>query len=471
MTVSSPIFLFFFLPVALAVYYLLREKYRKVTLLAIFLAYYGIAGIENPFSLLLICIYVFLLFVFTRAISAAKSKVARDVLLGIFISFFVICTLALRYCGERFETIYGLKFPVGVTVRCLLCISCLVDVYRKDTGVPGVDDCVAYLMFFPIMVAGPVVKFKDFLKIINSREPSMQNFARGARLYMRGFVKRLALGTVLNDAFEGVFAAQLADVSVFMALAMLIIVSLMMFAILSGYSDMGTGIALMFGIKLPENFRDPFFSATLDIYFSRFMITLYDYVSDYIIFPIVGKNLAPNRRFWGATLGFFVIALWYRENPKSLLIALPIVIVTAGLYAFDVGKNITRYRAAAALLGVTTFAVISIFWMALRLRDPFSIMEYSINMAFNGVNYGNVMLLRNVSWLKYALTFIISLLIAVPSYIKHGLLRRNGERALRAAKNADAAGTVTITVLFLFTLIYYMPQYPQYATATLDGLI
>lgn len=471
MTVSSPIFIFFFLPVAIAVYYLLKDRYRKAALPLIFVAYYGIVGIANPFSLLLICVYIFLLFVFARVISAVKGRAARGVLLGVFISFFVISTLVLRYCSERFGTIYGLKFPVGATVRCLLCISCLVDVYRGDAGTPGVDDCVAYLMFFPIMVAGPVVKFKDFIDIINNREPSMQNFARGARLYMRGFVKRLALGAVLNDAFEGVFDAQLPDVSVFMVLAMLIMVSLMMYAILSGYSDMGSGIALMFGMKLPVNFRDPFFSTTLDNYFSRFMVTLFDYVNDYIIFPIAGKTLVSNRGFGAATLGFFVIALWYRENPKSLLIALPIVIVAAGLYSFNVGENIKRHRVASVFLGISTFAVISVFWMALRLKDPFSIMEYSINIALNGVNYGNVMLLRNVSWLKYVLTLIIALMIAVPSYVKHALLKCSGERAQRAAGKADTVGAVTIMVLFVFTLVYYMPQYPQYATIALDGLI
>ncbi len=471
MTLTSPIFLFFFLPAALAVYYLLKEKYRKIALAAIFIAYYGIAGIANPFSLLLICTFIFLLFVFTRVMAAQKNRKARSILLAVFISLFVIGTMALRCSAEVFETIHGIRFPVGATVRCLLCISCLIDVYRGDTKAPGIVDCVGYLMFFPIMVAGPIVKFKDFVRVAENRETSMHNFALGARLYMRGFVKRFAIGAVLNDAFEGVFGAKLEDVSVIMALAMLIMVSLMMYAILSGYSDMGTGVALMFGIKLPVNFRDPFFSATLDIYFRRFMVTLFDYVNDYIICPFAGKKLKSNRGFIATALGFFMIAVWYRENPKSLLIALPIVVVAAGLYVLGVGERIKKYKVAPFLLGIMTFAIISVFWMALRLKDPFQIMEYSIDAALNGVNYGNVMLLRSVTWIKYALTFLISLLIAVPSYIRHALLRRESETAKSAANTVGIVGTVIITVLFAFTAIYYMPQYPEYATVSLDGLI
>lgn len=471
MTVSSPIFLFFFLPAALAVCYLSPKRHRKIALTAIFIAYYGIVGIVNPFTLLLICTLILLLFIFTRVISAQKSGTARSVLLAVFIAFFTLGTAVLRYCAEIFGTIHGLAFPVGATVRCLLCISCLVDVYRRDAEAPGIIECVSYLMFFPIMVAGPVVKFKDFVRICENREYSLQRFALGSKLYMRGFVKRFAIGAVLNDAFEGVVGANLEDVSVFMALSVLVMVSLMMYAILSGYSDMGTGIALMFGIGLPENFRDPLFSATLDTYFKRFMITLFDYVNDYIIEPIAGKELKSNRGFGATVLGFFMIAVWYRENPKSLLIALPIVVVAAGMYTLEVGERVKHRKGVSLLLGIMTFFVISVFWLALRLKDPFSIMEYSISIAFNGVNYGNVMLLRSVSWIKYAMTFIVALLIALPAYIRHALLRCEEEEAQRAARVWNTVGNVIITALFGFTLIYYMPQYPQYGIHALDGLI
>ena len=471
MTVSSPIFLFFFLPVALAVYYLLREKHRKVALAAIFISYYGIAGIVNPFSLLLICLFIFLLFAFTRMISVAKNQKIRSAFLIFSIAFIVIGTIVLRYCGEIFGTINGLKFTVGATVRSLLSISCLIDVYRRDVKAPGIADCVSYLMFFPIMVVGPIVKFKDFVGIAEKREVSMHNFALGARLYMRGFVKRFALGAVLNSAFEGVFGAELDDVSVFMVLAMLVIVSLMMYAILSGYSDMGTGIALMFGIKLPVNFRDPLFSATLDIYFKRFMKTLFDYVDDYIISPIAGNNIKSNRGFGATILAFFMIAVWYRENPRFLLIVFPIVVVAAGLYTLGVGEKVKKSKILSVFLGMVTFVVVSCFWMALRIKDPFSLMEYSINIALYGVNYGNVMLLRSVSWIKYAVTLIFALLIAVPSYISHSLVRRGGDSKKRAAEKVSFAGTVIIMILFVFTVVYYMPQYPQYAVTALDGLI
>ena len=79
--------------------------------------------------------------------------------------------------------------------------------------------------------------------------------------------------------------------------------------------------------------------------------------------------------------------------------------------------------------------------------------------------------IRSVSWIKYAVTLIFALLIAVPSYISHSLVRRGGDSKKRAAEKVSFAGTVIIMILFVFTVVYYMPQYPQYTVTALDGLI
>ncbi len=471
MLISSPLFLFFFLPLAFLIYFVMPDRVRYFALVIICAVYYAIAGISNPFLLSLVCICVLILFLGSRLISVIKPRVPRTAVLVLLILGLVAATVTVcRYSSNAFVGSDVTNVVAETAIRLLLIASCFIDVYRRDAAAPGITDSIVFMMFFPIMIAGPVVKYKDFLRVLRERSLTVSRFAKGAQFYMRGFIKRFAIGAVLNEVYEDVIAEDVCDIPVFMGLAMLVIASFMMYAILSGYSDMGSGIALMFGLELPSNFDIPIICATLDGYFMRFMTTLFDFADDYVIRPILrGRPLKSVRGFFATVVAFFLIGVWYREDPKSLLIALPICVIAAGMYVIGVRDFVAKHKALAFPMWLCTFAVISVFWMALRLKDPFMMMEYVLNINFSGAHYGNTVLLNSISYRKYVITAGLVVVMLIPALIRRAAVRRG--RSENAIKWAEFAESLILLPIFAFTVIFYMPQFPLIGSSAFNNLV
>jgi alginate O-acetyltransferase complex protein AlgI len=204
--------------------------------------------------------------------------------------------------------------PLGTSFLTLHAISYLVDVYRRDGRArQTLADAALYLAFFPPLIAGPVVRYRDFAHQISHRVVSAGNFVYGVRRLVIGLCKKLLIADVVGVMADRVFDMPIDRVGAGTAWFGLLCFTLQIYFALSGYSDMAIGLGRMFGFRLPENFRWPYVAETVQEFWRRWMISLSAWSRDYLYLPIGSDNITADRLFRhaGVVLVFALCGLWH----------------------------------------------------------------------------------------------------------------------------------------------------------------
>ena len=309
---------------------------RKVLLLAFSMGFYAwVAGKLVVILMLSVLINHGL----TRSLAATQgrwrqclvaSAVAFNVgLLGLFkYAYFVAdwwpnSTLELGLQSWRLDQ---WMLPIGLSFFTFQAISYVLDVHRGTLKAPaGLLSFATYLSFFPQLVAGPIVRARQFLPQLDSISwmPAKEEDRQHIQMILTGFLKKILLGDFIGAwIVDPVFAEPAAWSSVEIWIA-LYGYSLQVYADFSGYTDMATGMAGLLGIALPENFRRPYQATSPGDFWRRWHITLSAWWKDYVYIPMGG-----NRRFSPFSLGCLALAfaaiVWHAGN-------LGVSLVTAGV--------------------------------------------------------------------------------------------------------------------------------------------
>ena len=295
--------------------------------------------------------------------------------------------------------------PLGISFLTLHAISCLVDVYRRDGRAQRrLVDAALYLAFFPPLIAGPIVRYRDFAHQISARAVGVGNFVYGVRRVVIGLCKKLLIADVVGVMADRVFDVPVDRLGAGTAWFGLICFTLQIYFALSGYSDMAIGLGRMCGFRLPENFRWPYVAETVQEFWRRWMISLSTWSRDYLYLPLGGDNMTPDRLFrhvqviavfvlcglwhgtswnlvvWGLYHGAFIVlehaglALTIRQLPAPLRHVYLIVVVMIGWVFFRAESVVAALAFLKALAGLqTTLAPVFAlqprpsfyFWMAL----------------------------------------------------------------------------------------------------------
>ncbi len=327
MLFSSTLFLFFSLPLILIIYYL-SPKIFKNTILLVFSLFFYIFSSSDFILILLLSIFINSF----MAIIIAQSKNKR----GFFLTLGLLVNLGVlfhyKYLGFFFGSIVNplrtsLNFPVvelpAIVVPLALsfytfhALSYLIDVYKtKVEPAKSILSLSLYFLLFPHLIAGPIVRFGDISGQITNRIHSLTNFSYGVTRFIVGLAKKVLIADILADVVDEIFNIPPQYMNIETAWLGIICFSLQLYFDFSGYTDMAIGLALMFGFKFPENFNYPYISSSIREFWTRWHITLSNWLRDYLYYPLALKWAKGSKIkiYLSLLITFLLIGLWHGAN-------------------------------------------------------------------------------------------------------------------------------------------------------------
>ncbi|MFQ5510008.1 MAG: MBOAT family O-acyltransferase [Leptospirillia bacterium] len=323
MVFSSPIFLFLFLPVVLAIYVAVPKAAKNGALLFLSLLFY--AWGEGVFVLVMLASiaanYICgLLIEKRRGTPSAKTVLAVGValnlgLLGVFkYAGFLLENLnaALGQIGTAPLEMDPVHLPIGISFFTFQAMSYVVDVYRGDAPARHNPLQVGlYIAMFPQLIAGPIIRYQTVARQIVDRTVDLDGFADGVRRFIIGLMKKVLLANPLGEAADGIFALNSGDLTTPLAWLGIGCYTLQIYFDFSGYSDMAIGLGRMFGFRFPENFNYPYISGSVREFWRRWHISLSSWFRDYLYIPLGGNRMGPTRTHLNLLTVFFLCGLWH----------------------------------------------------------------------------------------------------------------------------------------------------------------
>ena len=207
----------------------------------------------------------------------------------------------------------GLLAPLGLTFFVCHAVSYVVDLYRREATAPrNPVHSVLYLLFFPFMIAGPVVRYRDVSQHLARRQVGMAAFAYGVRRFTIGLAKVWLFANTLAGPAGVAFSAPAGELDAGLAWLGLVCFTLQIYFDLSGYADMALGLGRMVGFRLPENFNWPYAADTLHEFWRRWNISLVAWFGAYLTLPLEpSAPTAPARGRRHLFLLFLLIGVWH----------------------------------------------------------------------------------------------------------------------------------------------------------------
>ncbi len=326
MVFSSTIFLFAFLPLFFAIYFLVPWRPAKNVILLIFSLFFYAWG--EPIYVFLMIGSIALNWAIGFIISKTKERSLQSKLvlaLGVAVNVAIIGFYKYqgfiaeninRALGEEFLVDLQLALPIGISFFTLQAITYIVDVYRGQAR-PQKNPLYLgmYIAMFPQLVAGPIVRYTDIENEIDNRYVTFAKFAQGCRLFCIGMGKKVLLANTAGILADALLVQDASAIGFIGCFSGVLAYTFQIYFDFSGYSDMAIGLGKMMGFDYPRNFNYPYISKSATEFWRRWHMTLGGFFRDYVYIPL-GGNRVSNGRFilnifivWGLT-GIWHGAAW-----------------------------------------------------------------------------------------------------------------------------------------------------------------
>jgi alginate O-acetyltransferase complex protein AlgI len=318
---TEPTFLFLFLPVLLALYFITGSRehggYGNWLLLVASVLFYATGG--GSFTWLMLGSIAFnywMAILVSRNPRWLPFAIAVNLtVLGVFkyANFFADNVNALlRMAGGQPVAVPRVLLPIGISFFTFHAISYVVDVHRRDaTAQKSPVHAALYLLLFPQLIAGPIIRYRDIADQLARRLVTVDDFGYGVRRFIIGLAKKVLVANVVAGPADRIFAMPVAELSTGHAWLGLTCYTLQIYFDFSGYSDMAIGLGRMFGFRFPENFRWPYIADSVQEFWRRWHISLSTWFRDYLYIPLGGNRVSPARRYRNLVTVFFLCGLWH----------------------------------------------------------------------------------------------------------------------------------------------------------------
>jgi alginate O-acetyltransferase complex protein AlgI len=425
---SSYLFIFYFLPLTLLLYYAAPRRARHLVLTILSYVFYGWA---NPLFVVLLFVSTTIDYVAglvmarhpvtagTPAPRAGPAKVALAAslcsnlsLLGFFKYYnfgaenldALASWIGLPALG--LDTALRVTLPLGISFYTFQSMSYTIDVYRGRTAaIHSLVDFACFVSMFPQLVAGPIIRFSEVADQLRSRTHTVTKFARGTAFLCVGLAKKVLLanpcGKVADLAFD---AGSLGPIEAWYGAAAY---AFQIYFDFSGYSDMAIGLGLMFGFVFPKNFDSPYRAKSITEFWHRWHISLSTWLRDYLYVPLGGNRKGRARTYVNLLIVMLLGGLWHGASWNF--------VIWGGLHGALLALE--RLRGRAALYGglpapvrvAVTFTVVLIAWVFFRAADLPQAFRYLNDMMALGDPQPGAGLLAGIVYQPYYLgTFLVA---------------------------------------------------------------
>jgi alginate O-acetyltransferase complex protein AlgI len=324
---TEPTFLFLFLPVLLALYFATLSRqhaaYGNWLLLVASVLFYAKGG--GAFTWLMLGSIAFNYWM-AIAVDRVHGTPAATRRLGVAVTVNLVVLGVFKYANFFADNVNALLatasvsplvvprvlLPIGISFFTFHAISYVVDVYRRDaTAQKSPVHAALYLLLFPQLIAGPIIRYRDIADQLARRVVTLDDFAYGVRRFVIGLAKKVLIANVVAGPADTIFGMPFGELSPAHAWLGLVCYTLQIYFDFSGYSDMAIGLGRMFGFRFPENFRWPYVADSVQAFWRRWHISLSTWFRDYLYIPLGGNRVSPARRYRNLVTVFFLCGLWH----------------------------------------------------------------------------------------------------------------------------------------------------------------
>lgn len=322
MVFSGILFITRFLPLVLAIYFVVPKKFRNLVLFLSSILFYAWG---EPVYILLMCFTICIDYIFgliidrqmslgnrTKAkISLTAAIISNLLLLGFFkYANFTINTVN-SITGAGFEII-KIALPIGISFYTFQSLSYVIDVYRGDTKVQkNILDFGTYVVLFPQLIAGPIVRYRTVAEEMKGRVENRADFSKGISRFIIGLGKKVLLANnagLLWDAVNSLTAGEMSVASFWLGI---LAFTFQIYFDFSGYSDMAVGMGLMLGFHFEENFNYPYMSRSITEFWRRWHISLSTWFKEYVYIPLGGNRKGIVKQIRNIIIVWLLTGFWH----------------------------------------------------------------------------------------------------------------------------------------------------------------
>jgi alginate O-acetyltransferase complex protein AlgI len=420
MVFTTYIFIFYFLPLFLAIYFSLPRRWRN---LWITLASYVFYGWWEPWFVCLMMFTTVMDFLWGRVITrpgatrrqqqmaVAACVVTNLGLLGFFKYYmFAAETLnqLLALVGSEPFRVLQVVLPIGISFYTFHSLTYIIDLYRGHaTPARSFTDFSAFVALFPDLVAGPIIRYKTLAAQLAFREHTVPRFAAGISIFVLGFAKKILLANPAGNVADAVFNA--AQPGVLDAWFGVLAYAFQIYFDFCGYSDMAVGLGRMLGFEYLKNFDAPYLAESITELWQRWHISLSSVLRDYLYFPLGGNRRGETRTYvnlavvmllgglwhgakwnfvvWGAYHGWLLIcerrrgkSSLYAQLPRVLRVGATFVLVLFSWVLFRADDLTAAMHYFGAMFGLTAVNPASVL-LAAELYTPLHVLVIGLGAA------------------------------------------------------------------------------------------
>jgi len=445
MVFSSHIFLFYFLPLALGLYFVLwraPQRWRNVTLILTGYAFYGWA---EPIFMPLMFFTTFVDWLVSLMIAhdewrvwrvwshpvnllehgGARSQTQRSAItisivlnlavLGFFKYFnfgvqsYNAIAQSMGVESWQWNTFFEVVLPLGISFYTFQAMSYTIDVYRGEArAMANLADFSCFVSMFPHLVAGPILKFSFLADQIESRSLTSEKFARGVAFLALGFSKKILLANPCGKVADLTFLNGSPDIidAWYGAVAY----AFQIYFDFSAYSDMAIGLGLMLGFVFAKNFDSPYRATSITDFWRRWHISLSSWLRDYLYIPLGGNKRGAVRTYINLLLVMLIGGLWHGASWTF--------VIWGGIHGTALaleryhGKTGPFHRLPHFLQTAFTFFIVVVAWVFFRAKDWSSALAYCRSLAGWGEPSDGAALLTGIICQPYYIgSFLLTALV------------------------------------------------------------
>ena len=320
MVFSSLIFICIFLPVVYILHLVLPSiRWKNALLIVTSLMFYAYG---EPVYVLLMILSTLINYFGARALSIKGRKnlvlavvvILNIGMLGVFKYTGFVLTSVNELTGLHIP-VPNIVLPIGISFFTFQALSYVIDVYRGNVGVQkDYFKVLLYISFFPQLIAGPIVKYRDIELEVNDRAVTAHESAFGLQRFIFGLSKKVLIANTMGLTADRIFAADSGSLNILTAWIGALAYLLQIYYDFSGYSDMAIGMGRMFGFHFKENFLHPYGATSIQDFWRKWHVSLSGWFKEYLYIPLGGNRKGRARTCLNKIIVFFCTGLWHGAN-------------------------------------------------------------------------------------------------------------------------------------------------------------
>lgn len=371
MVFSSLVFLWIFLPIMIIGNYVVNRKYKNIFLLMGSLIFYE-WGEPTYVLLMLLSVLVnwYIGILMDRYEGHKKLLLYADIIINMgllgYFKYFNFLVEILNFCFPLNIKGQEIPLPIGISFFTFQILSYVIDLYRGEyKAQKNIINLALYISFFPQLIAGPIVKYKDINEQLTCRVNTTENIAEGIRRFVYGFGKKVLIANTVAQSADYIYGLEHGELTGLLAWGAAILYTLQIYYDFSGYSDMAIGLGKLFGFEFQENFNYPYSSCSIQEFWKRWHISLGTWFKEYVYIPLGGNRRGNYRTYINLCIVFFATGLWHGASFNFILWGM-----YHGMFSIIERLGFRKYLEKHKVVGhIYALLVINFGWVLFRAED------------------------------------------------------------------------------------------------------